>query len=144
MTIMTTIFDFKQAALDLATATDRLSNKIYKLDYLHILNHAEVIDSIRAEQYSVYVLRKKIRNMRDAEDLMQLMTDDLYEEIVEWLYEQGISTFDSQSREDNVFLAVENGWEMYPEPADSFGEPPMTMSEMHENARKEKMEAWAK
>lgn len=137
-------FDYKQAALDLAAAVNSLSHRLYKLDYLDVIDKDEAIRLIKIEQNRVNILKKKIWNMRAAESVLDQMDDDIYEEIVEWLYENGISTFDSSTRSDNVFLAVENGWEMFPEPADSFGEPPMTMSEMLENSRKEKREAWAK
>ena len=135
-------FDYKQAALDLAAAVNSLSHRLYKLDYLDVVDKDEAIRLIKIEQNRVNVLKKKIWNMRAAESVLDQIDDDIYEEIVEWLYENGISTFDSSTRSDNVFLAVENGWEMFPEPSDSFGEPPMTMSEMLENSRKEKREAW--
>lgn len=137
-------FDYKQAALDLAAAVNSLSHRLYKLDYLDVVDKDEAIRLIKVEQNRVNVLKKKIWNMRAAESVLDQIDDGIYEEIVEWLYENGISTFDSSTRSDNVFLAVENGWEMFPEPSDSFGEPPMTMSEMLENSRKEKREAWAK
>lgn len=135
-------FDYKQAALDLAAATNSLSHRLYKLSYLHVLDQESVIEPIKAEAHRVNVLKKKIWNMREAENVINEMDDDIYSEILDWLETNKIMI--CSTRAENVFIAVENGWEMYSEPPDLFGEPPLTMNEIHENARKEKMEAWAK
>ena len=141
---MTTIYDFRKAALDLAAANNSLGSAIYKLDYLDKVGKDAAIEGVKIERNKVFAYQRKIWFMNRAEDAMSYMTDDLHDEMIEWLESNNIIVTPSCTTPETVLLAIESGWELFPEPpdSDSASEPPLTASEMLENARKQKNEAW--
>lgn len=141
-------FDFKKAALNLAAANNSLSRELHRLDYLDRVNVEELVAKIKVERSNVYQLQRKIWNMSSAEQVLKFVGEDnrdkFKNELIDWLLERDFPYNKSLlPLESILLLAIENGWEMFPEPPDSFGEPPLTMSEMHENSRREKKEAWS-
>lgn len=141
-------FDFKKAALNLAAANNSLSRELHRLDYLDRVNVEELVAKIKVERSNVYQLQRKIWNMSSAEQVLKFVgednRDEFKNELIDWLLERDFPYNKSLlPLESILLLAIENGWEMFPEPPDSFGEPPLTMSEMHENSRREKKEAWS-
>ena len=141
---MTTIYDFRKAALDLAAANNSLGRAIYRLDYLDKVGKDAAIECVKIERKKVFACQRKIWFMNRAEDAMSYMTDDLHDEMIEWLKGNNIIVTPSCATPEIVLLAIENGWDLFPEPpdSDSAGEPPLTAREMLENARKQKNEAW--
>ena len=140
--------DFKKAALNLAAANNSLSRELHRLDYLDRVDLKELIDKIKIERKVIYELQRKIWNMSAAEQVLKFVgeesRDEFKNELIDWLLERDFPYNKSLlPLEDILLLAIENGWEMFPEPPDSFGEPPLTMSEIHENSRREKKEAWS-
>jgi hypothetical protein len=136
-------FDYRKIAFEIAKASSVLSNRLYKLDFLHKVDQTVAIAAIKKEEANVRKLIAKIWSMKNAEYAMEYMDDDIYAEVLDWLDSQNIAIIGSQKKEEVVLIAIEAGWELFPEPSDAdlTGEPPLTMAEMHENARKEKMES---
>lgn len=140
--------DFKKAALDLAAANNSLSRELHRLDYLDRVDRKELIVKIKNERKMVYELQRKIWNMSATEQVLKFVgeesRDEFKNELIDWLLERDFPYNKSLlPLEDILLLAIENGWEMFPEPPDDFGELPITMDEMHENSRREKKEAWS-
>ena len=139
-----TVYDFRKAAYNLSSAFNSLQREIHRLDFLHCLDVEKVVSAIKREQEKVRFYQMRYWLLSKAEDAHRCVVNDeeLLVNLYDWI-DENYSGMKFDATKDAVLFAIDNGWEPFPEPsdADTCGEPPITANEMHENARKEKLDS---